>query len=274
MISFSPVFVKLADVEPTMAGFYRCLFGGAFLLVVVLLRGESLWRGWKAFGFAFACGSFFAADLTFWHRSIEYIGPGLATICGNFQIFFLSAFGIFVFKERVDWRFLISVPLAITGLFMLVGIDWTRLDADYKIGVLFGIVTAITYASYVLCLQKGQSLPRRLTPAANLCVISLVTAAIMGLEGTLQGESFAIPDTRSWVWMVAYGILCQALGWIVISRALSRVEASRAGLILLLQPTLAFVWDVLFFGRPTDVVDVLGAALALFAIYLGGARRR
>jgi drug/metabolite transporter (DMT)-like permease len=39
--------------------------------------------------------------------------------------------------------------------------------------------------------------------------------------------------------------------------------------MLLLQPSLAFVWDVLFFDRPTDIADVLGAAMALGAIYLG-----
>jgi drug/metabolite transporter (DMT)-like permease len=69
-------------------------------------------------------------------------------------------------------------------------------------------------------------------------------------------------------------VLCQAIGWIFISRALSRIQASRAGLILLLQPTLAFVWDVLFFSRPTVALDVIGASLTLAAIYLGGSRRR
>jgi len=44
--------------------------------------------------------------------------------------------------------------------------------------------------------------------------------------------------------------------------------------VLLLQPTLAFTWDVLFFHRPTDVTDVVGAGLALAAIYLGTTRPR
>jgi drug/metabolite transporter (DMT)-like permease len=43
--------------------------------------------------------------------------------------------------------------------------------------------------------------------------------------------------------------------------------------MLLLQPSLAFIWDVLFFHRPTDAVDVGGAALAVGAICLGTARR-
>jgi drug/metabolite transporter (DMT)-like permease len=274
LISFSPVFVKLSNVGPTMAGFYRTLFGGVFLLIVVLIRGEALWRGQKPLWMACAAALLFAADLSFWHRSILYIGPGLSTIMGNFQVFFLAAFGVFVFKEKVDWKYLVSIPLAITGLFMLVGVDWSALESSYRLGVYFGLVTAITYACYLLVLQKSQSEARRLPAAANLAIISMGTAAIMGVEGYVQRESFRIPDGRSWLSMVAYGVLCQGLGWVIISRALVKVEASRAGLILLLQPTLAFVWDILFFSRPTGIVDASGALLALAAIYLGGTRQR
>ena len=46
-----------------------------------------------------------------------------------------------------------------------------------------------------------------------------------------------------------------------------------AGLALLLQPTLSFVWDVLFFGRPMQPIEIAGAAIALFAIYLGSRSR-
>lgn len=274
LISFSPVFVRLADVGPTASGFYRMSFGGTFLVAVAILRGDPLWRGWRPFALAAVCGVSFAADLSFWHRSILYIGPGLATIMGNFQVFFLAVFGIVVLRERIDWKFLVSVPLAFVGLVMLVGADWSQLGSDYRRGVLFGVATALTYATYVLVLQKSQALSRRLGPAANLAVISVVTAVVMGVEGRIQRESFAIPDMQSWLSLLGYGIICQAVGWIIISRGLARVEASRAGLILLLQPTLAFTWDVLFFSRSTGVSDAIGAIMALIGIYIGGARQR
>jgi drug/metabolite transporter (DMT)-like permease len=274
MISFSPVFVKLANVGPTTAGFYRTLFGGLFLLVIALARRDALWRGIRPLGLALACAALFAADLSFWHRSIHYIGPGLATIMGNLQIFFLAGFGILVFRERVEWRFLLSLPLAVAGLFVLVGVDWSQLQTGYKVGVLFGVLTAVTYAGYMLVLQESQSKSVRLSAAANLAWISLLTAAVMAVEVPLVGESFHIPDTRSWVSLLAYGVLCQAVGWVIISRALTNIAASRAGLILLLQPTLAFVWDVMLFSRPTGAMDVFGALLTLAAIYIGGSRRR
>jgi drug/metabolite transporter (DMT)-like permease len=41
----------------------------------------------------------------------------------------------------------------------------------------------------------------------------------------------------------------------------------------LLQPALAFVWDVLFFQRPTTLINWLGVLIALVAIYMGMARQ-
>ncbi|MEE4166461.1 MAG: EamA family transporter, partial [Desulfocapsaceae bacterium] len=51
--------------------------------------------------------------------------------------------------------------------------------------------------------------------------------------------------------------------------SLPRVKASIAGLLLLLQPALSFVWDVLIFNRYTTLLNWTGVVLGLAAIYLG-----
>jgi drug/metabolite transporter (DMT)-like permease len=274
LISFSAVFVKLAHVGPTTSGFYRQFFGGLVLLAIVLARRQPLWRGVRPLLYAVSASAFFAADLFCWHRSIEYIGPGLSTIMGNFQVFILAFIGVFVFREKATWRFAVSIPLALLGLFLLVGIEWEQLDALYKAGVWLGLATAVTYAGYILTLRRSQRQPVHLSATPNLAIISLLTAAALAVSVLVEGESLAIPDMQTWSVLLAYGVVCQALGWIVISRALLRVEASRVGLILLLQPALTFIWDILFFGRPTSFIEAFGAALALGAIYLGNTRRR
>jgi drug/metabolite transporter (DMT)-like permease len=250
------------------------LFGGAVLLVAVALRRDRLWGGWRPFGYAAVAAAFFAADLACWHRAIGYVGPGLATILGNFQVFFLAAFGIFVFREKPDAKYLISIPIAILGLALLVGIEANGFDRDSRLGLIFGFATAVTYAGYVLILQKSQARGVRLSPLSNLAVISFLTAGLLAGESAIHGESFHIPDAWSWTAMLGYGILCQALGWLMISRGLTRVAASRAGLILVLQPMLAFVWDVVIFSRPTGLQDAAGAAIAGVAIWLGTTSRR
>ena len=38
VISFAPVFVRLVDVPPTTSAFYRTLFGGLMLVIIVRIR--------------------------------------------------------------------------------------------------------------------------------------------------------------------------------------------------------------------------------------------
>lgn len=272
LISFSAVFVKLADAGPTASGVYRNVFGALALLAIAAARRDRLWNGMRRLRWALVAGLCFAADIFFWHRSILYVGPGLATILGNFQVFFVTAVGIFVFRERTTWRFLVAIPLAVLGLFLLVGLHWGEFDAPYRRGVLFGLLTAISYALYLLSLRGARRERERVSAVANLAVVSTVTALLLVAAAGVTGESLRIRDGRTAVVLVAYGVLCQALGWIVISRTFHLVDASRAALILLLQPALTFVWDVMFFARPTTLVEAGGAALAIAAIYMGGVR--
>jgi len=272
IISFSAVFVKLVDTGPTTSAVYRNVFGALALLPLVILRRDALWKGARQFRWVLLAGLCFAADLYFWHRSILYVGPGLATILGNFQVFFVAAAGFLVFHERATLRFVLSVPLALVGLFLLVGVNWPDFDAGYKRGVLFGILTALSYGAYLLCLRAARREKNRLSAVSNLALSTMVTAAILAGVAWVRHESLHVPNARSWAILVAYGVLCQALGWIIISRTLHVVDASRVGLILMLQPALTYLWDVVVFRRPLTGAEVGGALLAIAAIYLGSAR--
>ncbi|MFH1059582.1 MAG: DMT family transporter [Pseudomonadota bacterium] len=274
LISFSPVCVKLAHVGPTMAGFYRMLLGGLLLAGVLLAQGRRIIPQKRDLPGALACAFFFALDLTFWHRSIHYVGPGLATILSNFQVFFLAGFGALFVGERLGWRLWLAIPLALAGLFLLVGLDRADLPPDYLPGVGFGLLTALAYAAYLLTLRRLQKGRDTAAAQANMVVISLGCAAMLAPGAWLLGESFVIPDLQSWAALTGYGLAGQVLGWVFISRGLPRVPAARAGLVLLMQPTLSFVWDMTFFARPTTAIELIGAVGALLAIYLGATSRR
>ena len=226
LISFSPVFVKLSNTAPTVTGFYRFFFGAIALVAILLYRRESIWRGWAPFRIAALAAVFMAADLAFWHRSVVYAGPGLATILGNFQVFFLALVGVFVLKERLTWRLAVAIPLAVLGLVLLVSVDWSQLGDRYRLGVLLGLATAVVYAAYLLTLRGAQRMPRRLSTTAGMAWITIIGSVLLGVTSRLEGESLTIPDARSWSVLLAYGVVSQAVGWLMISRALRVVDAS------------------------------------------------
>jgi drug/metabolite transporter (DMT)-like permease len=106
-----------------------------------------------------------------------------------------------------------------------------------------------------------------------LMMVSLTTAAFLGADVVYKRDSFQIPNIQSLLALLSLGLLSHTVGWILITNALPKIRASLSGLILLLQPALAFVWDVLFFQRPTTLINWLGVVIALVAIYMGMARQ-
>jgi len=268
MISFSPVFVNIADVSPTASGFYRVFFGFIFLFVATLWRKNLKIISASQGSLITFCGFVFAIDLFLWHKSILYIGPGLATLIGNFQVFLLATIGILFFNEKIQPRFLLSIPLAILGLLLIVGIDWSELSKDYKIGIIFGLLTAICYTAFLLSLRKIQSVGKH-SLFFYLMLVSLTCSIFLGIKMISTGDTFAIPNNKSLTALIGLGLFSQTIGWVLIANAMPKIPASLTGLVLLLQPTLSFVWDVLFFSRPTSPYNWIGLVLTLTAIYMG-----
>ncbi|TKB09961.1 DMT family transporter [Desulforhopalus sp. IMCC35007] len=268
LISFSGIFVKFAHVSPTASGFYRTFFGAVFLLAATLLQREYHRPALGQLGLVIFCGLTFALDLFFWHESIMYIGPGLATLIGNFQVFLLAGVGIIFLGEKSKLRFIISIPLAVAGLYLIIGTNWSTLDTNYQTGILFALFTACFYTVFLLSLRKVQA-ARGTSFFFLLLLVSIFTAIFLGAKMLYSGDSFTIPDSQSLLALLGLGLFSQTIGWALIATAMPKIPASLTGLTLLLQPTLAFIWDVLIFDRPTGPINWLGVTITLLAIYMG-----
>lgn len=270
-ISFSPVFIKLADVSPDSAGFYRMLFAGLTLLPLMWLRGETLRMPRRSRLLLGGCGLLLAVDFMFWHRSIHLVGPGLSTLLGNFQVFFTALLSLLLFRLRISKMFMLAVAVALGGLFLITGIDWSGLAEGYRSGILFGLLTAVFYSGYVVTLKTAMSDPGVESVPAML-VVAIPSTLLLALVTALRGASFSIPDTSSLLALLGVGIISTTLGWSLISSAIKQIPATIAGLVLLMQPTLALVWDVLLFARPMGAREICGVLLILAGIYIGSYR--
>lgn len=274
VISTSSVWVKLADLGPTVTGFYRMMIGGAVMVIICLLQSRRLWYNWSYCQWLLLGALFFAADLWLWHRSIHYVGPGLATVLGNVQVFFMTLFGLLFLGEKISWKFFLGLMLAFCGLFLLVGLQWGDLSPQYQTGVYFGIATALAYTGFMLSLRHVQAKAHALSPIANLGVLSVMCALMLAVIAHAESETFLIPNANTWLSVIALGVFCQVVGWVLITRTMPSLPTSIVGLLLLMQPAMSMVWDVVFFARPTGSRDVIGLCLVLTGIYLATLKRK
>ena len=156
---------------------------------------------------------------------------------------------------------------------MIVGVDWHALPVDYRKGIIFGLGAAATYAAYLLCMRRSRRDSTNRVPSREIAAVSLFGAAMLGAAAVFEGGTLAIARGGDIGWLVCYGVLSHGLGMMFITSSLPLVTPTQAGVALLLQPTLSFIWDVAFFARPMSPREFLGAAIALTAIYLGARSR-
>jgi len=275
-ISFAAVFVKMLGgglVGPTAIGFWRTFLGAAILFSWSALRRNRLTMPWPIMGWSLLAGFIFFLDLFFWHRSIVYVGAGMATILANMQVFTTGLLSFLVFRERVTSRFFLAAVGAVMGIALFIG--WgsaIQVGAQYAIGVFFGLLTSVLYASYIVTMKVAGHKENRPDSRTLMAWTSLFTATFLAVASMFEEAAFVPPDLYSVLVLFSLALVVQALGWWAITNSLPKLDVSRAGLLLLLQPMLATVWGVIFFGEHFTAVQVLGAVIALAAIYGGSLR--
>lgn len=282
IIGSNGLMVRFAETPATISAFYRMLFAGLMLAAVLTVQG-----GWRPLPRAVwwwcgAAAAAFAADLWLWHRSILLVGPGLATLLANAQVFFMALAGMLLFGERVGLRFASGIALAFLGLYLMLGGDWDSLPAGYRWGVWAGLGTGLCYALYNLSLRRAQAEARISRGAAGghppviqvLAVIALLCAALLGLAGLAEGSPFAIPGWESLFWLLVLAGFGHCLSWMLISRAMEHLKVAVVGLLLLLQPIVAFLLDLLVLDITVEPRAWAGLALTLAGIFLASLRGR
>jgi drug/metabolite transporter (DMT)-like permease len=278
VIAFSGILVRLAEVSPATAAFFRCAYA-------VPLLGLLAWIERRRFGprprrerlLAFGAGVFFAADLICWHYSIDAVGAGLATVLGNIQVLFVGLLAWLALGERPDNRALAAIPIVFLGVVLISGVIGAGAYGDDPLlGVVYGVLTAIAYALFLLILRQGNTDLRR--PAGPLFDATLTAAFFCAIGGIAIGDIDWVPGAESQAWLVLLALSSQVLGWLLISVSLPRLPAVLTSILLMLQPAAAVFLAAVLLSEAPSAVQLSGVAIVLagvaFATLRPRARRR
>lgn len=268
MIAFSAIFVRLAGAPPSTAAVFRCLYAlPALGLLALVERRRHGPRSARERGLALGAGAFFAADLILWHRAIEYVGAGLATVLGNAQVVVVGLVAWLVLRERPRPAVLLAVPVVLAGGVLISGVVGAgAYGADPALGAIYGLLTAFAYAGFLLLLRQGNRGVRR--PAGPLFDASLSAALLAAAAGALLGELDLRPAWPSHGWLVLLALNSQVVAWLLISVSLPRLPAVVTSVLLMLQPVGAVLLGMALLGEAPSVLQLAGVATVLLGVLL------
>ncbi|MEX1207817.1 MAG: DMT family transporter [Acidimicrobiia bacterium] len=268
-ISFSAIFVRLADVSPTTAALFRAAYAIPFLFAVHLARRHP--RPRRARVLAFSAGVLLAVDLTMWHIAIEYIGAGLATVVANVQVVWVGIVAWMVYREKPTNTAFAVVPMVLVGIALIGGLGRDdAFGARPLLGALLAAGASITYTGFLLLFRASN---RSLGPtAAPLLEATAGAALAMFLIAPFDAGFSLTIEFPAHGWLIALAIIGQVFGWLLIAGALPRLPALETSVMLLVQPALTVLWARLLFDESLAAIQWTGVAIVMTGVAVAGAR--
>jgi drug/metabolite transporter (DMT)-like permease len=273
-IAFSGILFRVAHVSPSTGAVFRCLYALPPLAVLAWLEDRRYGpRPVRQRALAWAAGAFFAVDLVAWHKAIEEVGAGLATVLGNTQVVLVGLLAWAILREKPPTRAMAAIPIVLVGVALISGaFENGAYGRNPGLGVAYGVLTAIAYSGFLLVLREGNRDLRR--PAGPLFDATLVS----GLVAILIGLGFGDLDFASgWTaqgYLILLALSSQVVGWLLISVSLPRLPAALTSVLLLIQPVSAVALAALILGESPSALQVAGVIVILFGVVYATSRRR
>jgi drug/metabolite transporter (DMT)-like permease len=194
-------------------------------------------------------------------------------VLGNLQVVIVPFAAWAALGEAPGRRILAALPLTLIGVVLISGaLEDGAYGAHPLRGVVFGALTGLSYAGFILILRHGNEDLRR--PAGPLFDATWI-AALASLAAALAlGADDLAPAWPSAGWLVVLALSSQVLGWLLISVSLPRLPAALTSMILTIQPVGSVVLGILLLGEEPTGLQLLGAACILAGLVSIATRRK
>lgn len=272
IISFSAIFVRLSAASPVTVAFFRTAYALPVLYALKVLTGGTPDRSTRQRRLAFGAGFALAADFASWHVAIELIGAGLATVVGSVHVITTMIAGWIILQQRPTRLALAVTPVVMVGVVLIAGFGSSGAHGDDPaLGVLFGVLTAGLYTTFLLLLrQSGTSGGSPIEPLFEATAGAVVGALLLA---PLDSDFSLIPSWPSHGWLVALALGAQVTGWLLITYVLPQVEAWETSMLLVLQPAGTILWAYLIFSEVFSFSQWIGLCLVVAGVLIVTASR-
>ena len=226
------IFLIVSYKKKTFSSFYKSGLPGIFGGIIL------------SFGF---CGYVFAMSNTTVANTNFII---------SLQILFLTIFGYLFLKEKISAITLVSIILAISGVFLMVGNSLTPGELS---GNLAAFLMPITFAILILIVRKF--------PTVDMVPAQFVAGVSSCLIGFFLSNKLMISSHDIFLGFLA-GFFQVGFGFIFITIGARSTPSAMVGVIMLSESVLGPIWAFLFISERPSTFGLIGGAIILFAVLL------
>ena len=261
-LALGPWMVRLADVGPVAAGFWRLALAIPLLLLLASYGRKTAVRPDRALIVLIVIsGLFFAADLASWHYGIVRTKLANATLFGNSSSFLFAIYGFIVMRTLPRRMQAAAFGLAAIGTALMLGGSY-ELSARNFAGDLFALLAGFFYALYLIAIDRAR---KTLAPMPVLALATVAATLPLLLFALLLGETVMPTD---WTPLVLLALGSQVAGQGLLVYAMGYLNPVVVGITLLMQPAVTALIGWLAYDEGFSATDLVGALLICVALVL------
>ncbi len=172
------------------------------------------------------------------------------------QTIFLAVFGYIFLKEKITKLTIISIFIAFTGIFLMLG---SSLTPGQMIGNIAAFVMPISFAVLILTVRKY--------PNIDMIPLQLIAGIGAIIIGYLFSSKIVVSTHDIFLGFIA-GFFQVGLGFIFITIGAKTTPSALVGIIMLIEAVLGPFWAWLFINEAPPLVVFIGGAIVISAVFL------
>jgi drug/metabolite transporter (DMT)-like permease len=177
---------------------------------------------------------------------------------------FMVIFARLLLKERLTLKKGLSVCLATTGVFLIVGVGHVNLSSI--LGGISLLIAALTWALMSVLVKRVPSNYSQIVVTTYSILVALIVLTPFVLPQLHALNISQLTHPTIWGGVLYLGIISTACGFLLWNRGLQMLNASSGGLFFFFQPVVGTLLGWLILGENIGVTFWIGSILILTGV--------
>ncbi|WP_047152785.1 DMT family transporter [Aneurinibacillus tyrosinisolvens] len=207
---------------------------------------------------------------TFFFQALGYTSATEAALIMSLAPIATSIMAYFFLREPLTVRMILGSLIAVFGVYMLVAVG--KQHVAIGLGDLLAGGAMLTFSISLILIRKLT----QTFESTSATVYSTILGACMFVPFVYVNDQHPIVAHSVWPWVLAAlsGILSQGVGGLIWNRGITKVGASKASILLNLQPFVAMIVGYIALGSPITKSQVIGGTLIVLGVVFATVRFR
>ena len=259
LVATSGMWISLSGTSPGTASAYRCALALPLLIPLAVWERRRAGAPYRPGARTIAAGVLFSADMLLWTQAMAEVGVGLTAVIVNLQVVMVPALAWFFRREPVPRRFLLVLPVALTGVVLTSGVlGGGSVGSAPVSGTAHAALAALCYSGFLFLLRSEGGRGRTIRSYTAMMALAVVVSALLGT--VWHGFDLA-PGWSAAGWLLLAAVCGQVLGWLLVALCLAQIPSHVGAVLLLLTPVGALILGGVVLGERPAALQLLGSAL-------------